>query len=90
MSAEILTLLIAIGAVALMVVGLSITLMVKGHHIQSEVGDNENMKKLGLKCASREMMEEERALGRIVNEDLLSCGATCGTCDTSCSTEEKK
>lgn len=45
------TFLIAAGAVALMMVGLSITLMRKGRNIQGDVGDNDKMKELGLECA---------------------------------------
>ncbi len=49
------TFLIAIGAVALLVVGLSITLIRKGHNIEGDVGDNRDMQALGLKCTIEEM-----------------------------------
>ena len=35
--------LFALGAVALFVVGMSLTLMIKGHHIDSEISTNKNM-----------------------------------------------
>lgn len=46
--------LVAVIAVALFVVGLSITLMRKGRNIQGDVGDNDDMKRLGLECALKE------------------------------------
>ena len=44
-------LLAAIAAVALFVVGMSLTLMFKGHFIDSEISTNKNMQRLGIKCA---------------------------------------
>ena len=41
-----LTVIVAVAAVALMVLGLSITQIRKGRDIQSEVGENDEMKKL--------------------------------------------
>jgi hypothetical protein len=41
-------------AVGLFVVGLSLTLIIKGHNIKSEIGENENMRRLGIKCALEE------------------------------------
>ena len=38
--------LFALGAVALFVVGMSLTLMIKGHNIDSEISTNKNMQKL--------------------------------------------
>lgn len=83
MSTTLVTVLIAIFFVAFLIFSLSITLIRKGHHIQSEVGENDEMKKRGIKCASHEMMEEERALGRDVCGELVSCGGTCDTCETN-------
>ena len=59
MSTTILVILLAVGAVGLFVLGMYITLMVKGHHIDSEIGENKNMQKLGIKCAAQQMREEE-------------------------------
>lgn len=46
-------------AIGLFVLGLSLTLIFKGHNIKSEISDNENMRKLGIKCAAQQMREEE-------------------------------
>ncbi len=67
------TFLIAIGAVALFVVGISITLMVKGHNIEGDVGDNRAMKDLGLKCTI-----EELGYGESCPSASQECCATCG------------
>lgn len=85
MDSTALVFLISIIFVAFLVFALSITLIRKGHNIQSEVGENDEMIKRGLKCTSREMIEEEKALGLIPEdcEDTLACGAGhCNTCDT--------
>ena len=52
--------LFALGAVALFVVGMSLTLMIKGHNIDSEISTNKNMQRLGIKCA----VHETRGSGR--------------------------
>ena len=51
-------LLAAIAAVALFVVGMSLTLMFKGHFIDSEISTNKNMQRLGIKCAVQESRED--------------------------------
>ena len=50
--------LFALGAVALFVVGMSLTLMIKGHHIDSEISTNKNMQRLGIRCAVQESRED--------------------------------
>ena len=49
---------VAIGAVALFVVAMSLTLIFKGHHIDSEISTNKNMQQLGIKCAVQETRED--------------------------------
>lgn len=77
-----------------MVLGLSITIIRKGHYMQSEVGDNDAMKKQGLKCATQEIREEERALGLMSEEDCTEgafCGTqSCATCNTTDMPKDKK
>lgn len=69
--------LIAVVALGIFMLGLSITLMRKGRNIQGDVGDNTEMKALGLECA----LKEGGVSG--CNPDTESCqdGSTCGTCD---------
>ena len=58
MPAWLLILMVSVAVVLFFVVGMSLTLILKGHYMESEIGDNENMKKLGIKCASQQMREE--------------------------------
>ena len=70
--------LFAIGAVAFFGIALSITLITKGHHIESEISTNPNMKKLGIKCAVQETREDIAA----ENCDTDSvCTGNCAGCD---------
>ena len=70
--------LCAIVAVAFFAVGLSLTLMIKGHHIDSEISTNKNMQKLGIKCAVQETREDMAAEN--CEEDSL-CRGNCAGCD---------
>lgn len=79
--------LIAVGAVALFVLGLSLTLIFKGHHIKGEVGENDEMKKRGLKCAAQEMREDDAALRGEPFDGSGGCATdSCGSCDSKCNT----
>lgn len=72
-------LIISIVVVALFVLGMSLTLIFKGHHIDSEIGDNQNMKDLGIECASRQMRAEEGLLNGSGGYEG-GCSHTCGSC----------
>ena len=84
MTQTVIIILFAVGAVALLVVGYSITYFFRGRHIQSDVGDNENMRKLGLKCTSQQIREDEAALRGVSPADLpIGCpGGDCNSCNT--------
>ncbi len=73
-----LTFLIAVGAVALMMLGLSITLMRKGHNIEGDVGDNREMKKLGLKCTIEEMSGGHDECPAAGEQCCSHCDIECG------------
>lgn len=78
---------ISIVAVGLFVLGMSLTLMIKGHHIDSEISTNKNMQKLGIKCAVQETREMDGTAA--CSEDaspLEGCSGNCGACDI----EEKR
>ena len=79
--------LFAIGAVAFFAFALSITLMAKGHHIESEISTNPNMKKLGIKCAVQETREDMAAEGC---EDDNICSGNCAGCDIDHNTANNK
>ncbi|MGN0092123.1 MAG: hypothetical protein ACI35M_03525 [Alistipes sp.] len=71
--------LCAVAAVALFVVGMSLTLMIKGHHIDSEISTNKNMQRLGIKCAVQESRED---YGQVACDDDSSiCTHNCSACD---------
>ena len=70
--------LYAIGAVAFFGIALSITLITKGHHIESEISTNPNMKKLGIKCAVQETREDIAA--ETCDTDSV-CTGNCAGCD---------
>ena len=60
--------LLAILAVGLFVLAMSLTLIFKGHHIDSEISTNENMRKLGIKCAVQETREQMTGLEDCASE----------------------
>ena len=76
----IITIGFSIVAVAFMALALSITRIRTGHDIQGEVGENPNMKRLGLDCAIRDM-ERASAVTKDENNKILGCGGRlCETC----------
>lgn len=78
MTNYLIVILCAIGAIAFFGIALSITLMVKGHHIESEISTNPNMKKLGIKCAVQETREDMAADSC---ETDSVCTGNCAGCD---------
>lgn len=68
--------LIAVGCVAFFVLGMSLTLIFKGHHIDSEIATNKNMQRLGIKCAVQESRED-------TGTDCadVGCHGNCSACD---------
>lgn len=80
MSATLITVLIAVGAVAIFVLALSITLIRKGRNLESDVGSNREMKRRGIECAQAEIRRQEAE--RLGNKAYLSpgCDGACGTC----------
>ncbi len=82
MTQTVIIVLFAVGAVALLVLGYSITYFFRGRHIQRDVGENENMQKLGLRCTAQQSREDEAKLrGGMAVPDLFSCLNHCQTCD---------
>lgn len=84
------TLIIAIVAVGGMVLGLSITLIRKGRHMQNDVGDNDDMKKRGIECTAA-MIRREEAILRGEEPDLSAgCGkGVCADCAVDEACDEK-
>ena len=78
MESLLITIIVAIAAVAFFVVAMSLTLWIKGHHIESEISTNKNMKRLGIKCAVQETRED------MADEDCVEdsiCTGNCAGCD---------
>ena len=82
MSTFLITVLIAVVALAFFVLGLSITRIRKGHDLESDVGSNRDMKRLGIECASAQIRREEAE--RLGNKAYFSegCDGSCGSCST--------
>lgn len=85
MSNILVVILFSIGAVAFFGIALSITLMTKGHHIESEISTNPNMKRLGIKCAVQETREDIAA--ESCDNDSV-CTGNCAGCDIDHSTSK--
>jgi hypothetical protein len=58
MSTWLVILLFSVGAALLFVVGLSLTLIIKGHHIDSEIATNRHMRARGITCAAADARKE--------------------------------
>lgn len=69
--------LLAVVLVALFVLGMSLRLLVKGRHPESEISQNRAMRAKGIKCAIQETLEQDR--GKACPEDPCT-GADCAAC----------
>ena len=85
-------LLCSIAAVGLFVLGMSLTLIVKGRPLDSEISTNEEMRRRGIKCAVQETREADGSAacsdgvvhaGRAAaeREPLAGCTGNCAACD---------
>lgn len=73
---------IAILAVGLFVLGMSLTLIIKGHHIDSEISTNKHMQERGIKCAVQETREMDGTAACSTDASpLQGCTGNCGACD---------
>ncbi len=72
--------------VALFVVSMSLTLIFKGHHIDSEISTNKHMQQRGIKCAVQEQRDlDARARGQQGCPDDrtdICSGQDCASCST--------
>lgn len=81
MPSWLIVILCSVGAVALFVAGMSLTLMIKGHHIDSEISTNKNMQRLGIKCAVHETREADGGAECSDSGGTTGCSGNCGACD---------
>ena len=89
MSNGLLVFLVAVGVVAFFIFAFSLTQLIKGHQLESDIGDNRHMKERGIKCAAQQLREEEVAAER--PGKLPGCGdKTCGSClDATCQSSDR-
>jgi hypothetical protein len=85
MSSAITVIVVAVAAVAFFVLAMSLTLIIKGHHIDSEISTNKDMQRLGIKCAVQETREDMAS----VNCDDNPCSGNCAGCDIEHSTQKQ-
>lgn len=83
MPAWLIVLLCSIAAVGLFVLGMSLTLIVKGRPLDSEISTNEEMRRRGIKCAVQETREAD---GTAACSDegvhaATGCTGNCAACD---------
>ncbi len=83
MSAGLLIFLVAVGVVGFFVLAFSLTILIKGHYMDSEIGTNPHMKERGIGCASQQFRNEEAALQGQPTVPLTDCGGNCGSCVTN-------
>ena len=79
--------LIAVGAVGFFVLAMSLTLIFKGHHLDSEISTNKDMQRLGIKCAVQETRED---MGLTDCETGSICSGNCAGCDIDHNEATKK
>ena len=81
MSTILTVVLIAVGAVGFFVLAMSITLIFKGHHIDSEISTNRHMQERGIKCAMQQEREAQmEAMGLESCDTNPDCNGECGAC----------
>lgn len=83
MSSFLITIVAAIAVVGFFALAMSLTYIFKGHHIESEISTNPNMKKMGIKCAVQETREDIAA--ESCDNDSV-CTGNCAGCDIDHST----
>ncbi len=83
MPSWLIVILCSVGAVAFFAVGMSLTLIFKGHWIDSEISTNKDMQRMGIKCAVQETREMDGTAdcdpGDIAH--AAGCTGNCGACD---------
>ncbi|MCM1151507.1 MAG: hypothetical protein NC209_02570 [Alistipes sp.] len=68
-------------AVGFFVVGMSLTLWIKGHPLDSEISTNPHMRRLGIKCAVQQTREADGSAACAPDSPLSGCSGNCSACD---------
>lgn len=87
MATWLIVLLLTILAVGFFVLAMSLTLIIKGHHIDSEISTNKNMQKLGIKCAVQQTREHLAGKEDCASE--IDCSGNCAGCAPEAATAHK-
>ena len=87
MSTLLFTVIAAVAVVGFFALALSLTYILKGHHIQSEISTNPNMQKMGIKCAVQESRED---MGLTDCDTGSICSGNCAGCDIDHNEATKK
>jgi hypothetical protein len=77
MATWLVVLLFSIVAMLVFVVGMSLTLMIKGHHIDGEISTNRHMRDRGITCAVQDARAEP-STG--CDDTLCSSDHNCASC----------
>ena len=77
MASWLVVLIASIVLVGLFALGLSLTLIFKGHNIRSEISTNPDMQRLGIKCVVEEARRDSGAPC-----DDAPCAGNCAACDS--------
>lgn len=77
MSPTLAVILFSVLAVGVFVLGMSLTLIFKGHNIDSEISTNRHMQERGIKCAVQQSREDS------ADTDCsdVGCRGNCSACD---------
>ena len=86
MKSVLVVVLVAVVAVGFFVLAMSLTLIFKGRHIDSEISTNKDMQRLGIKCAVQETREDMAA----ESCDDSPCSGNCAGCDVEHSINDNK
>jgi len=73
MATWLVVLLFSVGAVLFFVVGMSLTLIFKGHHIDGEISTNRHMRERGITCAVKD------ATAQGAHHSAADCADVCST-----------
>ncbi len=79
MSDYLIIIAVSVGFVAFFVVGLSLTLIFKGHNLDSEISTNKNMQELGIRCAVQESRTDEQGVD--CDNVGVGCHGSCSACE---------
>lgn len=83
MSPTLIVIIVSILILGLFVLGLSITIIRKGRFIESEISQNQEMKRRGIKCVLEETKELDKKLyGKksTKDKDIEICSGNCASC----------